>query len=96
MIKNKLQIHPSKSKYMIIGSSYNLKNKLFDNNILINDVPIPHCNFIGAILAPRGRFGFLEVGPFWLHTGVKIEHWGHFGTRMGYFGPTLRGRFCHV
>ena len=55
-----------------------------------------HCNFIGAILAPRGRFGFLEVGPFWLHTGAKIEHWGHFGTRMGYFGPTSRGRFCHV
>ena len=55
-----------------------------------------HCNFIGAILAPRGRFGFLEVGLFWLHTGAKIEHWGHFGTRMGYFGPTLRGRFCHV
>ena len=60
------------------------------------DMLSKHCNFIGAILAPRGRFGFLEVGPFWLHTGAKIEHWGHFGTRMGYFGPTLRGRFCHV
>ena len=25
MLKNKLQIHPTKSKYMTIGSSYNLK-----------------------------------------------------------------------
>ena len=39
--KNKLQIHPSKSKYMIIGSSNNLKNKVFDNNILINDIDVP-------------------------------------------------------
>ena len=35
MLKSKLQIHPSKSKYMIIGSSYNLKNKAFDNSMLV-------------------------------------------------------------
>ena len=34
--KNKLQIHPSNSKYMIIGSSYNLKNKkVFDIQFLL-------------------------------------------------------------
>ena len=44
MLKNKLQIHLSKSKYMATGSSYNLQNKVFDNNILINNVPIPRTN----------------------------------------------------
>ena len=34
MIKNKLQIHPSKSKHMFIASAYNLKNK-----------PIGHSHF---------------------------------------------------
>ena len=27
-----------------------------------------HCKFFGAILALKGRFGFLAVGPFWFHT----------------------------
>ena len=36
MIKNKLQIHSSKSKHMFIASTYNLKNKLSDSPILIN------------------------------------------------------------
>ena len=31
ILKNKLQIHPIKSKYMIIGSSYNLQNKVSSN-----------------------------------------------------------------
>ena len=48
-----------------------------------------HSNFNGAILAPKGRFGFLDVGPFWLHTGAKTEHLGHFGTRQGCFGSNL-------
>ena len=50
---------------------------------------VVHRNFNGAILAPKGRFGFLDVGPFWLHTGAKTEHLGHFGTRQDYFGPNL-------
>ena len=44
MKKDNLQIHPTKSKYMIIGSSYNLKNKETSNPILINNVPIPRIN----------------------------------------------------
>ena len=44
MQKNKLQIHPTKSKYMIVGSSYNFKNKVSSNPILINNVPIPSIN----------------------------------------------------
>ena len=35
MIKNKLQIHPSKLRHVFIASTYNLKNKLFDSPILI-------------------------------------------------------------
>ncbi len=44
MMQNKLQIHPSKSKHMFIGSSYNLKNKVSSNPILINNKPIPRTN----------------------------------------------------
>ena len=44
MLKNKLQIHPTKSKYMIIGSSYNLKNKVSSDPVLINNVAIPKIN----------------------------------------------------
>ncbi len=36
MMQNKLQIHPNKSKHKFIGSSYNLKNKVCSNLILIN------------------------------------------------------------
>ena len=48
-----------------------------------------HSNFNGAALAPKGRFGFLDVGPFWLHTEAKTELLGHFGPWQGYFGPNL-------
>ena len=48
-----------------------------------------HSNFNGAILAPKGRFGYLNVAPFWLHTRAKTEHLGHFGTQEGCFGPNL-------
>ena len=41
MLQNKIQIHPCKSKHMFIGSSYNLKNKVSSNPILINNKPIP-------------------------------------------------------
>jgi hypothetical protein len=41
MIQNKLQIHPSKSKHMFIGSPYNLKNKVCGNPILINNKLVP-------------------------------------------------------
>ena len=47
MLKNKLQIHPTKSKYMIIGSSYDFKNKVSSNPIYTY-VPIPKINKINT------------------------------------------------
>ncbi len=41
MLQNKLQIHPTKTKYMYIGSPYNIKNKTSSNPILINNIPVP-------------------------------------------------------
>ena len=41
MLQNRLQVHPTKTKYMYIGSSYNIKNKISSNPILINNVPVP-------------------------------------------------------
>ena len=41
MLQNKLQIHPAKTKHMYIGSSFNIKNKIAQNPILINNVPVP-------------------------------------------------------
>jgi hypothetical protein len=41
MLQNKLQIHPTKTKYMYIGSPYNIKNKTSSNPILINNTPVP-------------------------------------------------------
>ena len=41
MLQNRLQIHPTKTKYMYIGSSCNIKNKISSNSILTNDIPVP-------------------------------------------------------
>ena len=41
MLQNKFQIHPTKTKHMYIGSSFNIKNKIAQNPILINNVPVP-------------------------------------------------------
>jgi hypothetical protein len=41
MLQNKLQIHPTKSKYMFILSAYNIKHKVSGNPILVNNVLIP-------------------------------------------------------
>ena len=41
LAKNKLQHHPTKSKLLFIGSSYNLTNKVCNNSVLLNNVPIP-------------------------------------------------------
>ena len=38
---NKLRIHPTKSKYMFIGSSHNIKNNICNEPILINSIPVP-------------------------------------------------------
>ena len=44
MAKNKLQHHPTKTKVMIIGSSYNLNNKVYDYPVMLNSKVIPRTN----------------------------------------------------
>ena len=41
LVKDKLQIHQTKSKRMFIGSSYNLKNKTCDQPVLDNNQSVP-------------------------------------------------------
>ena len=38
--ENKLQLHPSKSKLMFIGSSYNLNNKNTEHPVVVNNIPV--------------------------------------------------------
>ena len=40
LIENKLQMHPSKSKLMLIGSSYNLNNKNTEQPVVVNNIPV--------------------------------------------------------
>ncbi|XP_044182006.1 uncharacterized protein LOC122962827 [Acropora millepora] len=40
LIENKLQMHPSKSKFMFIGSSYNLKIKNTEEPFVVNNIPV--------------------------------------------------------
>ena len=41
MDKNKLRIHPTKSKHLFVGSNYNIKNKVCNLPISINNEPVP-------------------------------------------------------
>ena len=45
LAKNKLQHHPTKSKLMFIGSSYNLINKVCDDPVLLNNAPVPRAKY---------------------------------------------------
>jgi len=38
--ENKLQMHPSKSKFMCIGSSHNLNNKNTEQPVVVNSTPV--------------------------------------------------------
>ena len=40
LIEKKLQMHPSKSKLMFIGSSYNLSNKNTEQSVVVNNIPV--------------------------------------------------------
>ena len=40
LIKNKLQLHPSQSKVLFIGSSYNRNNKIREQPVVVNNQPI--------------------------------------------------------
>lgn len=37
LIKNKLQMHSSKSKLLFIGSSYNLNNEISEQPVVVNN-----------------------------------------------------------
>ena len=41
MDENKLRIHPKKSKHMFVGSNCNIKNKVCNSPISINNVSVP-------------------------------------------------------
>ena len=40
MTDNKLQIHPTKSKHVFVGSSFNIKNRILCTPIMINNVAV--------------------------------------------------------
>ena len=40
VLENKLQMHPSKSKLMYIGSSYNLNNENTEQPVVVNNTPV--------------------------------------------------------
>ena len=53
MDKDKLRIHPTKSKHMFVGSNYNIKNKVCKLPISIDNVPVPRVSSktcLGVIL----------------------------------------------
>ena len=53
MDENKLRIHPKKSKHMFVGSNYNIKNKVCNLPISINNVSVPRVSnqkCLGVIL----------------------------------------------
>ena len=44
LAENKLQAHPSMSKLMFVGSTYNLNNKVCEHPVLINDSSVSRTN----------------------------------------------------
>ena len=44
LVENKLQMHPSKSKLMFIGSSYNLNNNNTEQPVVVNNISVSHVN----------------------------------------------------
>jgi len=40
LIENKLQMHPSKSKLMFTGSSYNLNDENTEQPVVVNNTPV--------------------------------------------------------
>ena len=49
LAKNKLKHHPTKSKVMFIGSSHNLNNKIKENHVLLNNVPVPRTDIFTCL-----------------------------------------------
>ena len=40
LARNKLQYHLTKTKFMIIGSTHNLNNKVYNNPVVLNNKPL--------------------------------------------------------
>ena len=40
LARNKLQYHLTKTKFMIIASTYNLNNKVYNNPVMLNNKPL--------------------------------------------------------
>ena len=40
LIENRLQMHPSKSKLMFVGSPYNKNNKNIEQPVVVNNIPV--------------------------------------------------------
>ena len=49
LAKNKLKHYPTKSKVMFIGSSHNLNNKIKENHVLLNNVPVPRTDIFTCL-----------------------------------------------
>ena len=78
MLQNRLQIHPTKTKYMYTGSSYNiLKAKCqVINPILINNIPVPRTGtytYLGVSLDEK-----LTWENILIRFGLRLGHrnWG--------------------
>ena len=46
---NKIQVHPKKTKYIFIGSPYNLKHNINDHLISIHNTPIARINNLSCL-----------------------------------------------
>ena len=54
LFQNKLQLHTKKTKAMFIGSPYNLKNKVGNEQVMINDKPVTRL-FLFSMSGSRTR-----------------------------------------
>ena len=76
MLPNRYQIHPTKTKYMYIGSSYNIKHKISSNPILINNIPVPRTGTytcLGVSLDKQGLLGKNILIRFVLRLGQELR-----------------------
>lgn len=40
LIQNKILVHPTKSNFMLAGSSYNMNNMIFEHPVVVNNTPV--------------------------------------------------------
>ena len=55
-------MHPTKSKFMLSGSSYNLSNKSFEHPVIVNNTPVSQTDTrIKCLGAPGGAQIYEEL-----------------------------------